>query len=108
MNLTWSHAAGSVIVTKIDPKLPRHCDLCHVDYPTRNHIQFNTEVTPNPVAPNVWPTIKPAGTYRLQIAATADNAKPVHRTLKIEFKATWYPTEMDMFSNGLLVSVESV
>ncbi|HEX2680638.1 MAG TPA: hypothetical protein VHQ03_05040, partial [Candidatus Dormibacteraeota bacterium] len=106
MNLTWSHAGGSTEAGKIDPKLPRHCDLCHVDYPTRAYLQFNTEVTPNQVANGVWPTIKPAGTYRLEVAATADNAQPVHRILKIEFNATWYPTEADMFSRGLTVAVE--
>ncbi len=107
MNLTWSHAGGSTEAGKIDPNLPRHCDLCHVDYPTRSHLQFNTEVTPNQVAHGVWPTVKPAGTYRMEVGITADNAEPLHRILKVDFKANWFATEADMFSKGLTVAVEN-
>lgn len=106
MDLTWSHANGSVVVAKIDPELPKHCDLAHVDQPSSTHIQFNTEVTPNQVAPNVWPTVKPAGTYLLRVAATADNSKPVYRTLKIAFDGKWYAAEKDMFTKGVVITVE--
>ena len=106
MDLTWSHANGSVVVAKIDPELPKHCDLAHVDQPSSTHLQFNTEVTPNQVAPNVWPTIKPAGTYQLRVAATADNSKPVYTTLKIAFGGKWYAAETDMFTKGVVITVE--
>lgn len=105
MDLTWSHAGGSVVVAKIDPKLPKHCDLAHVDNPSSTHLQLNTEVTPNVVAPGVWPTIKPAGTYRLEVAVTADNAPPVYRTLRIVFDGKWYASETDMFTKGVVISV---
>jgi hypothetical protein len=78
-----------------------------VDQPTNQLLQFNTEVTPNEVAPGVWPTIKPAGTYRLDIAATADNAKPTYGKLKVVFDGKWYATEKDMFSKGLVITVEA-
>jgi hypothetical protein len=108
MDLTWAHAGGKVTVAKIDPRLPKHCDLAHVDHSNTKFLQFNTEVTPNEVAPGVWPTVKPAGTYRLEVAATADNAKPLYRTLKIVFGGTWYATEKDMFSKGLTIEVETI
>ena len=98
-------AGGSVVVAKIDPKLPKHCDLAHVDNPSSTHLQLNTEVTPNVVAPGVWPTIKPAGTYRLEVAVTADNAPPVYRTLRIVFDGKWYASETDMFTKGVVISV---
>src|SRR5260221_3800900 len=101
MDLTWSHVGGSVEVTKIDPDLPKHCDLAHVDSPKSTFFQFNTEVTPNEVAPGVWPTVKPAGHYRLDVAVTSDNSKPLYRTLKIAFDGTWYQTEKDMFEKGV-------
>jgi hypothetical protein len=85
LDLTWSPAGGSVVVAKIHPKLPKHCDLAHVDKPNSTHLQFNTEVTPNDVAPGVWPTVKPAGDYKLEAAVTADNSKPIYRTLSIRF-----------------------
>ena len=107
MDLTWSHANGSVVVAKIDPRLPKYCDLLHVDEPTSSHMQINTEVRPNQVGPGMWPTIKPAGTYRLRVAVTADNAKPLYKTLKIVFDGTWYESEAEMFSRGVVITVES-
>lgn len=104
MDLTWSHANGSVVVAKIDPNLPKHCDLAHVDQPKSGFLQFNTEVTPNEVAPGVWPTVKPAGEYRLDVAVTADNAKPLYRTLKIAFDGNWYKTEAEMFTKGVVIT----
>jgi hypothetical protein len=106
MDLTWSHANGSVVVAKIDPKLPKHCDLAHVDQPNSTHIQINTEVTPNEVAPGVWPTVKPAGDYKLEVAVTADNSRPLYRTLKVAFDGKWYATEHDMFTKGVVVTAE--
>jgi hypothetical protein len=108
MDLTWSHANGSVVVAKIDPDLPKHCDLAHVDQPSSAYLQFNTEVTPNQVAPNVWPTVKPAGTYELRVAATADNSRPVYGTLKIAFDGMWHKSETDMFTTGVVITVEDV
>jgi hypothetical protein len=105
MDLTWSHANGSVVVAKIDPELPKHCDLAHVDQPSSAYLQFNTEVTPNQVAPNVWPTVKPAGSYLLRVAVTADNSKPIYRNLKIAFDGNWYASETDMFTKGVIITV---
>ena len=85
-------------------ELPQHCDLAHVDQASSTHLQFCTEVTPNQVAPGIYPTIKPAGTYRLCVAATADNSKPVYRTLTIAFEGKWYPTEKDMFTKGVVIT----
>jgi len=106
LNLTWSNVGGTVIA-KIDAQLPKHCDLAHVDKPSQAYLQLCTEVVPNQVAPNVWPTIKPAGDYRLRIAATADNSKPVYRALHIAFRGTWYANESDMFTKGCVVTVET-
>ena len=106
MDLTWSHANGGVVATKVDPRLPKHCDLAHVDQPRSGLLQFNTEVTPNEVSRGVWPTIKPPGVYRLEIAATADNSKPVYRTLRIAFDGKWYESEEDMFTKGVVITVE--
>jgi len=106
MDLTWSHANGSVVAAKIDPELPKHCDLAQVNEADPTLLQFCTEVSPNEVAPGVYPTKKPNGTYRLRIAATADNSKPVYRTLSIAFDGKWYKTEADMFTKGVQIAVE--
>ncbi len=106
MDLTWSHANGSVVVAKIDPALPKHCDLAHVDESNSPFLEFCTEVSPYEVAPGVYPTKKPAGTYRLGVAATADNSKPVYRTLEIVVDGKWYKTEAEMFTKGVVITVE--
>ncbi len=105
LNLIWSNVGGTVMA-KIDPELPKHCDLAHVDQPSAAYLQLSTEVVPNQVGPQVWPTIKPQGDYRLRIALTADNSKPVYRTLRMTFDGQWHPNEPDMYASGLHVVVE--
>ena len=106
LNLTWAHVGGTV-AQKIDPELSKHCDLAHIDEPDSKLLKLNTEVVPNEVAAGVWPTIKPSGHYRLRLAITADNSKPVYRTLSITFAGQWFKTEEDMFTKGIVVRVES-
>lgn len=107
MDLTWSHAGGGVVAAKIDPQLPKHCDLAQVNEADPTLLQFCTEVSPNEVAPGVFPTKKSAGVYRLRVAATADNSKPVYRILKIVYDGNWYQSEADMFTKGVLITVEA-
>jgi hypothetical protein len=106
MDLTWSHTNDSLVTAKIDPELPKHCNLAQITELEPTLLQLSTEVVPYEVAPGVYPTKKPAGTYRLRIAATADNSKPLYRTLKIAFEGKWYKTEAEMFTKGVVVTVE--
>ncbi len=87
--------------------MPRHCDLAHIDEPESNLLKFNTEVELNEVAADIWPTTKPAGTYRLRVAVVADNSKPRYWQLRIVFSGNWYDDEAEMFENGVRVEVES-
>jgi hypothetical protein len=67
-------------------------------------MDFLTEVTPNELRPGVWPTRKQPGRYLLDIAISANNAKVVYKTLRINFTG-WFDDETEMFSKGLVVSV---
>jgi hypothetical protein len=58
MNLTWAHLVTGLAVPVIDPKLPRHCNFCHVaktSDPTHALMCFDTEVEPLQVDENRWP-----------------------------------------------------
>lgn len=113
MNLIWSHSStqtqpqGSVIASRIDPQLPRHCDLGHVDEGGGGLLTFCTEVKPNEVAPNVWPTVKPAGHYRLSVAVVADNADTRYYLVEIGWDGQWRDNETEMFRDGLVPTVIS-
>ena len=86
-------------------------DMCHtyelgVD-PASNWFEFDTEIRPNEIRPGVWPTRKGPGKYQLDVVASADNAKPVTRSLEISYTGTWTADEKKMFSKHLVINVLS-
>ncbi len=103
-NLKWAHT-DDVAVPRIDPFLPRHCDLCHIwNRPGQPLLlEFDTEVEPNQIRPDVWPTKKSMGNYRITIAVTATNARPLQTTLRIRFSGRWFDRPDEMFSQGLVI-----
>jgi hypothetical protein len=109
LSLNWSHISRTVM-SAIPPGLFRQIDLCHTYdlgvAPAKNWIEFDTEIRPNQIRPDVWPTRKGPGEYRLDFVASADNAKPAYRTLSITFTGTWTADERKMFSEHLHVQVQ--
>lgn len=105
LNLVWSHSLGKIITTpKIQPKIFKHCDLCHtINTPSGLLIQFDTDIIPNRVTQNRYPTIIDSGKYRLKIVIVANNSKPLYKTLQIDFTGHWYNDEEEMFRNGLSI-----
>ncbi len=111
LNLTWSHV-GRVVLPSIHSGLFHNCDLLHIvennalgrsAYPDPTQFMFNTQVQPTPVGPGVWPTLKPVGVYELDLVAYGANADPVRRTFTIDYRG-WFPSEVDMFSKGLIIT----
>jgi hypothetical protein len=110
MNLTWAHIREGLVVPVIEPHLPRHCNLCHfyqlpIGATTLPLLQFDTEVVPFEVGENRWPTQKPPGSYRAEIAVTADNAESIHRILEIAFTGEWFINAETIAERSLRVTV---
>lgn len=106
LNLKWSDSE-LITVPRIQPKLFKHCDLCNtLSLPPGGTplMDFRTEVVPNQLRPDIWPTRKKPGNYALDIAVSANNAKVVYKTLRISF-AGWFDDEAMMFNRGLVISV---
>ncbi len=107
MNLLWSHR-GTIGTPVLEPKLPQHCDFCYFQRPIpigdgKAWMDFATEVQPNQVGPDRWPTKKPPGKYRAEIVITADNAKPKSKILAIDFVGEWSDDPVEMAMNLLRV-----
>lgn len=104
LDLKWANS-GQVFVSKIDKNVPRHCDLCHVVHGSQPlSMDFDTEVEPFPIG-GASPTKRAAGTYEVDLAAPADNAQAVRRTLEIYYAGTWHAKPSDMFTKGLTIKV---
>jgi hypothetical protein len=116
LNLTWSHVGG-VVRASIHAGLFHNCDLLNIVedtklarslphlYPDPSLFMFNTEVRPTKVGSGLWPTLKPPGLYELDIVTYGSNARPSYKTLTIEYRS-YYPDEPDMFSRGLIITVD--
>ena len=113
MNLKWAHRETTIdplTVPVIDRHLPRHCGFCRFskpwnDDPTRSWIQFNTEVQPLQIGPDRWPTQKKPGTYKAEIALTADNCNPAYRDVLIDFTGEWFDDPAEIAQQSLKVTV---
>jgi len=104
LNLNWSHTLKSVM-PKIDQKLSKYCDLCHVWKTDGDLLLYlDTEFEPAEVRPGVWPTRKVAGTYRVGIAVSAVNTRPAFFTFEIDFRGLWFDDALKMFNEGLLLA----
>jgi hypothetical protein len=106
LNLKWSHL-NDITLAALYPELPQHCDLCHVVHedPDRSLMDLDTQVTPNQVGPDRYPTRKPPGRYRAQLALYADNVKPIYKNVEMYFTAEWYDDAEQMAQRGLHVTV---
>jgi|HubBroStandDraft_6_1064221.scaffolds.fasta_scaffold00015_115 hypothetical protein len=113
MNLRWANLVAGLAVPVIDPHLPRHCNLCMFPKssvpgePAGPMIQFLTEVRPFKVGPDRWPTFKPPGSYRVEIAVTADNAKPIRKCVDIRFTGEWFDDSVGLAEKALRIAVTS-
>jgi hypothetical protein len=113
MNLKWAHREATsdpLTVPVIDRHLPRHCGFLRFSKPWNNDlanswIQFDTEVQPLQIGLGRWPTRKKPGTYKAEIAMTADNCKMARSVLLIEFAGTWLDDPAGLAEQGLKVTV---
>jgi hypothetical protein len=107
ISLLW--ARGHNVTTRVVHRdLPKFIDLLLVEPPSdpsEARFRFQTEVIPKPVRPGVWPTIKSAGTYRLDLAATSDEGHATFTTIEIEFSGRWTNDEAEMFGRELRLAV---
>ena len=107
ISLLW--ARGHNVTTRVvHQDLPKYIDLLLIEKPNLGEeprFRFQTEVVPNPVRPGVWPTIKDAGVYHLDLAATSDEGYPTFATLEIRFSGRWSDDESDMFGRELAIAV---
>lgn len=108
LGLNWSHATPkSQVAARLPRGVPKHCDFCHVfdaDSGAPPLFEFDTEVTPNQVGPDLWPTRKPPGNYRGRLAVTADNGDPRYFDFEIRYTG-WLDDENAMFEQGLTITV---
>jgi hypothetical protein len=107
ISLLW--ARGHNVTTRVVHKdLPKFIDLLLVEQPeeaSEARFRFQTEVVPKAVRPGIWPTIKPAGTYRLDLAATSDEGHATFTTVEIQFSGRWVDSEAEMFASELRLAV---
>ena len=106
MNLVWTNI-GVVELPALVPDLPQHCDFCRFEHIEPPLVEFCTEATPNQIDEGRWPTKKPPGRYRADIAIAAGNAETVYRTLDVEFTGNWSDNVDDMAATELLVTARS-
>ena len=104
LHLKWSHV-GTTVTPALDPRLPRHCDFCHCTENEHDRFHLETEVEPYEVAPGVFPSIKPPGTYRIEAAVTAANARAQYAIVELEFDGVWSDDAVDMATEHLVPSV---
>ena len=113
MNLVWSNVPRNPLGSNIRrielpalvPELPQHCDFCFFTHTEPPLVQFCTEETPNAVGGGRWPTKKPPGQYRADIAVAAENAKTIYRTLGVVFTGKWSDNVDEMAATNLRVTV---
>ena len=107
ISLLW--ARGRNVTTHVvHQHLPKFIDLLLVEQPDPGQparFRFQTEVVPKAVRPGVWPTIKDAGSYRVDLAVTSDEGYPCFHTLEIGFSGRWVDDEAVMFGSELTLAV---
>ena len=102
--LKWSHV-GVTVTPALDPRLPRHCDFCHCTENEYDRFHLETEVEPYEVAPGVFPTIKPPGTYRFHAAVAASNATAQYAIVELTFDGVWSDDAIEMATKHLVPNV---
>jgi hypothetical protein len=110
LNLNWSHVLTTPLVPErkqitplIQPRVFRHCDLCFVDSRFPNELRFCAEPEPNPIG-GQRATVKPVGTYELDLTLVGANFPPEIVTVRIDFTGKWPAAGKD-FPALLKVSV---
>jgi hypothetical protein len=125
MNLTRTHFGGTV-ESVIHRGMPKPFDLLRCLDPDRQklakrdslHIEFSTFVQPvavQPVvlsktaptvaatSPNVYPSVKPKGTYRLEVDVGAAGVDPVPAVVEIRWTGNWTGNAPKFFADELKI-----
>jgi hypothetical protein len=116
MNLKWTNL-GLIYFPSIAPGMGKHCDLGHIVDPNQRQrvgeensnlnlskqevsLTFDLMVYPNHKGHIIGP-----GVYQLDIILTAENTKPIRRTVEISIPGPWYSNESKMLSDGVGVRI---
>ena len=124
MNLKRTHI-GDTITPMVHRGVPRPYDLLACYHPDiqklskRTELRFDLSTLVWPVAAEpgtarsapaqavapteVFPSSKPAGSYRLVLAVAADGVVPVRRVVEIEWTGKWSDDKREFFSKELQV-----
>lgn len=101
----------------IAPRIGKHCDISHIadpasqaalheETPSLNlSVQMTSMAFDLMVKPNHRGHIVRPGVYRLAIIVVAENAWPVRKTVEINLKGGWYPTEAEMLRDGVGIQI---
>jgi hypothetical protein len=111
MNLRWTHSQSNVpeIFADINPSMGRHCDLGSISDPKNptqtplrgldgGQVSFDLALE---VFPNTQSHRLPPGCYQLEMRLAAANARPVVKTIEINFSGRWHADVADMFKSGI-------
>lgn len=113
MNLKWSHGGGGCL-SHIAPGTGKHCGLGHMFDPKSRGgmgIPSGYDHNNNALAIalieelNHHGHVIGPGEYELDITISAENARPVEKTLGVFIAKTWYSDEMVMFKEGVRVNI---
>lgn len=119
MNLRRTHY-GDTITPVVHRGVPRPYDLLACYDPllqatwNRKEVMFDLSTLVSPVAAqpvvlapiavsSAFPSTKPKGKYRLNVAAVADGVAPVNRQVEISWTGSWSAHAGDFFTNQLQV-----
>ena len=110
INLVWAHN-HVVTMTKIQPKLFKHCDFGHI-IETRyaNLAQFGINSQANIVfvldtfvQPNTGSNLILPGDYKIKIIFSANNVKPKEVWYRLKLEDAWDNNEDVMFQNNVSI-----
>ena len=115
MNLRWSDIGGSVLAQLAPHGMYRHCDLAHIIDPSQvqrfpgEHKRWPAPLPANGAVLSFDTIVKPAsqcylvppGTYHIDLAAGAANAKPTRQTIKVILTGRFHSEPTGMFQVGV-------
>ncbi|NCO98392.1 hypothetical protein GW864_04485 [bacterium] len=110
LNLVWAHN-HLVTMSKIQPKLFKHCDFAHIvetNYLNLGQFGITTTVSvamllDTYVQPNTGSHIILPGKYKIKIAFAANNLPPKIIWFKLEFRDIWDNNEQQMLTRNVVI-----
>ena len=113
MRVKWTHweSGEPVVITDLNPKMGRHCDIGYIEEPRRRLeaplpgvsagetlLSLELEKKPNTRSHLLIP-----GDYLLELIISPANANPIKKVLAIKLTGDWRDTEEEMFRDGIVI-----